>query len=101
MSLQKIFILNHDGTVSVVFPNDKTVIVQTEELLPIAEELQHLQESTIHSVTIYLRDRKFKIVNDILNMKAYTDGKLWFDIDDSNVLITFLHDPSISNHEKI
>jgi len=30
-----------------------------------------------------------------------TDGKLWFDIDDSNVLITFLRDPSISNHEKI
>lgn len=101
MSLQKIFILNHDGTISLVFPNSETVIVHPEELLPFAQELQHFQENTSHSITVYIRTRKFKIVNDTLNMKAYTDGKLWFEIDDSNLLITFLNDPSITNHEKI
>lgn len=101
MSLQKIFIMNHDGTVSVVFPNGENVIVLPEELIPFAEELKNFQENTTHSITFYLKNKKLTIVNDILNMKVYTDGKLWFNIDDSNVLISFLNDPSIANHEKI
>lgn len=101
MSLQKIFIMNHDGTVSIVFPNGENVIVLPEELKPFAEELKNFQENTTNSITFYLKTKKLKIVNDTLNMKAYTDGKLWFNINDSNVLISFLNDPSIATHEKI
>lgn len=101
MSLQKIFVLNHDGTISIVLPTGETLIVNPEELLPIARKLIKLQEGNISSATVLLYNRKFTIVNDTLNMKAYVEDDFWFDIDDSNVLIDFMYDPNLISHEKI
>jgi len=101
MSLQKIFVLNHDGTISIVLPNGETLIVKPEELLPIARKLIKLQEGSSSSATVLLCNRKFTIVNDTLNIKAYFGEDFWFDIDDSNVLIDFMSDPNLISHEKI